>query len=91
MRYASPGARVGNAWEKVRVMNGMPLESAAASSNCGSMDAGKSGGEDGLGGGGSGGRGMEMGTLRFSMADVGMGGWESMADAIPGTRRTTSF
>ena len=55
------------------------------------MDAGRSGGEDGVGGGGSGGRGMEMGTLRFSMAEVGRGGRENTVDAIPGTRRTTSF
>ena len=34
------------------------------------MDAGRSGGEYGVGGGGSGGRGMEMGTLRFPMAEV---------------------
>ena len=55
------------------------------------MDAGRSGGEDGVGGGGSCGRGMDMGTLRFSMADVGRGGRESTVDVIPGTRRTTSF
>jgi hypothetical protein len=55
------------------------------------MEAGRSGGEDEVGSGGSGGRGMEMGTLRFSMAEVGRGGRESTVDVIPGTRRTTSF
>ena len=42
-----------------------------------------------MGGGGSGGRGIEMGTLRFSMAEVGRGGKESTVDAIPGTRMVT--
>ena len=49
---------------------------------------GRSGGED-VGGGGPGGRGMEMRTLRFSMAEVRRGGRISTVDAIPGTRRTT--
>jgi hypothetical protein len=55
------------------------------------MDEGRSGGEDGVGGGGSGGRGMVMGRLGFSVAEVGRGGRESTVDVSPGTRRTTSF
>ena len=42
-------------------------------------------------GGGSGGSGMAMGRLEFSVAEVGRGGRESTVDVSPGTSRTTSF
>lgn len=44
-----------------------------------------------MGGGGLGGRGMVMGRLGFSVADVGSGGRDNTVDVSPGTRRTTSF
>ena len=55
------------------------------------MEEGRSGGDDGVGGGGPGGRGMAIGTLGFSVAEVGRGGRESTVEVSPGTRRTTSF
>ena len=91
MRVASPGARVGQAWEKVRAMNGTPPYSAAASSEWGSTDEGRSEDSDGVGGGGSDGRGMGIGRLGFFVAEVGGGGRERTVDVKPGTRRTTSF
>jgi hypothetical protein len=91
MRFVSPGARVGHAWEKVRAMKGIPPKSAAASSERGSTEGGRSGGEDGVGGGGSAGSGMAMGRLEFSVAEVGRGGRESTVEVSPGTSRTTSF
>lgn len=91
MRFASPGARVGHAWEKVCVMKGMPPYSDAASSERGSTEEGRSGGEDGVGWGEVGGRGMGMGRFGFSVADVGRGGRERTVCVSPGTRRTTIF
>lgn len=72
-------------------MKGIPPQSAAASSERGSIEEGSSGGADGVNSGGSGGRGMGMGTLGFSVAEVGSGGRERTVDVSPGTRRTTSF
>jgi hypothetical protein len=48
-------------------------------------------GEDGIDGGGSSGAGTEIGTLAFSVVEVGRGGRERTVDVRPGTRRTTSF
>jgi hypothetical protein len=91
MRVASPGARVGQAWENVRVMNGTPPYNAAASSELGSTLEGRSGGSDTAGGGGSDGRGMGMGRLGFFVAGVGRGGSERTVEVKPGARMTTSF
>jgi hypothetical protein len=91
MRVASPGARVGQAWENVRAMKGTPPYNAAASSDGGSTEEGRSGRSDTVGGGGSDGRGMGMGRLGFFVAEVGRGGSERTVDVKPGTRRTTSF
>jgi hypothetical protein len=81
MRVASPGARVGQAWENVRVMNGTPPYIAAASSELGSTLERRSGGSDTAGDGG----------LGFFVAEVGRGGSERTVEVKPGTRRTTSF
>ena len=91
IRFASPGARVGHACEKVRAMKGIPPYNAAASSERGSTEEGRSGNRDGEDVTVSGGRGMAMGRLGFSVAEVGRGGRESTVDVSPGTRRTTSF
>lgn len=48
-------------------------------------------GEDGVDGGRSGGAGMAMGMLAFSVVEVGRGGRERTVEVSPGTRRTTSF
>jgi len=48
-------------------------------------------GENGVDGGGSGEAGIAMGTLAFSVVEVGRGGRERTVDVSPGTRRTTSF
>jgi len=55
------------------------------------VEEGSSIGEGGVDGGGSGGAGMAMGTLAFSVVEVGRGGRERTVDVSPGTRRTTSF
>ena len=55
------------------------------------MEEGSSTGGDSFDGRGFGGAGTSMGTLEFSVEEVGRGGRESTVDVRPGTRRTTSF
>jgi hypothetical protein len=91
MRFTPPGARVGHAWEKVRVMKGMPPYSGAVFSERGSMEEGRPRGGDEAVGGGLGGKGTAMGMLGFLVAEVGRRGRESTADVSPKPRRTISF
>jgi hypothetical protein len=90
IQFTSSGACVGHACEKVHMMKGIPLYSAAASSEHGSMEEGRSGSEGREDVTGSGGRGMAIGRLGFSIVEVGRGVRESTVDVSPGMR-TTSF
>jgi hypothetical protein len=74
----------------MRAIKGMSPQSAAASSERGAMVDGESGRDESVDGG-PGGRGIAMGRLGFSVAEVGRGGRERTVDVSPGTRRTTSF
>src|SRR5258708_23713595 len=89
MRFTSPGARVGHAWEKVRVMKGLPRRAPHLLSS----DRWRRKGQEGK---------IERfvvdlvrvtatGRLGYSVAEVGSRGRENTIDVSPGTRVKTSF
>lgn len=91
MRVASPGAQVGQRCKNMSGMNGTPPYSAAASSESGSTEEARSGISDGVGGGGSDGRGMGIGKLGFFRAEVGSDGRERTVVVKPGQEERQAF
>ena len=85
IRFASMGARVGHAWEKVHAMKGILPWSGAAAPTRVSMEQCSSGGADDVDSGGSCGRGM-----RWEKLDTLWRRWEGEGEKAV-CRRTTGF